>query len=110
MLGTFSMVTLAWVFFRADSIAHASGYLANMFSTLPFSAIEFSDKSGAVNTLALILIFTLAEWAGRNNKYAIEKTFINNHIIVRYSLYYALVLVILTCGKFGNNQFIYFQF
>lgn len=38
MLSTFAIVTLAWVFFRAENVSHAVNYLSSMFSPTLFGA------------------------------------------------------------------------
>ena len=59
-------------------------------------------------TVALIGVFILIEWLGRQNRYALERIGDFSRP-VRWATYYILALTILAFG--GTQQdFIYFQF
>ncbi|WP_452221013.1 MBOAT family O-acyltransferase [Lacinutrix salivirga] len=100
---TFLLVTLAWIFFRADTINNAFTYLLGLFNSSLFSFPELLPKY-----LFLILsFFIIVEWLGKNKLYAIET--LSYKWYVRYPLYYGLAFLILLYS--GNPQrFIYFQF
>lgn len=108
---TFGLTVLAWIFFRAENIAHAIEYLSGMFSSSLFSAPDIEGKREALLRIALIIIFMMVEWFGREQKYAIE----NMDKILRRSLrWVCYILIIVSIYIFGNNsesiEFIYFQF
>jgi D-alanyl-lipoteichoic acid acyltransferase DltB (MBOAT superfamily) len=109
MLYTFSLTTLAWVFFRSTDIVHAIEYLSGIFSHSIFSIPEIPNKLGALITLIFILVFTIIEWIGRERDYAIEKFAVTSHPILRYSFYYAIIIAIVWHGG-KEQEFIYFQF
>ncbi|WP_411767136.1 MBOAT family O-acyltransferase [Winogradskyella sp. A3E31] len=103
---TFILTTLAWVFFRAPSIADAMLYFKGLFIKEIFSvpAIRPTD------ILVLLILFMLIEWRGRTQKYAIETMLLRQYRIVRWSFYMVLVLVIFIYMKTEETPFIYFQF
>lgn len=107
MMKTFILITLAWIFFRADNLSHAIDYLSTIFSSSLLSVPDFSGRSNALISILFIIVFLLIEWRGRNQLYAIES--VNYHKSIRYTFYYVIVLCIL--WFWGNEQqFIYFQF
>ena len=104
MAFTFFITLIAWVFFRADSVAHAFSYLYNMFDTSLFSEIEVLPST----ILTLVLFFIATEWLGRSGQYAIENIdFMKKPM--RWAFY--ILLIILMFSFTGEEQqFIYFQF
>jgi len=109
ILRTLSFLVLVRVFFRADSLQIALGYLAKIFSPSLFTIPEFSNKTGAVLTLFFIAIFFIVEWLGRDNEYAIES------LLSKWSrpyklLFYYLILFTIFYFNGEQQQFIYFQF
>ena len=109
MLTTFMLVGFAWIFFRAESMAHAYGYISRMLSKSLFTAPDIPTKKIAMLTLVLTGIFFFIEWLGRENQYAIQKMGQTWKRPVRWALYYAIIIAIcLFAGK--DEQFIYFQF
>ncbi len=110
---TFLLTVFAWVFFRAESIHHATNYISGIFSSSIFSIPQFEETKQAYITLALIGIFVLIEWFGREEQYAIAKLGHNWKRPLRYAFYYAIIITI--CIKIflfsgQDQQFIYFQF
>ncbi len=101
ILITFILTLVAWVFFRADSIHHALGYLNNMFSS---SLLSFP---GQQKEMGLILILVVIEWLQREKFHPLEIDKL--HVIIRWTIYYLLLSSIL---YFFNQEraFIYFQF
>jgi alginate O-acetyltransferase complex protein AlgI len=109
MAVTFTLVLLAWVFFRAEDLGHAFSYLGGMFSSSLFTVPSFHDSVKALTALILISVFIIVEWLGREREYAIAGLDFRFKKPVRYAIYYAIVLVIFWAGGQGQ-QFIYFQF
>jgi D-alanyl-lipoteichoic acid acyltransferase DltB (MBOAT superfamily) len=101
---TFFITLIAWVFFRADNVAHAFDYLQNIFNNSLFNMVEIFPTT----ILSLLVFFIIIEWIGRSGEYAIERIdWLNKPL--RWSLY--LLLVILMFVFTGEEQqFIYFQF
>lgn len=110
---TFLLTVFAWIFFRAESIHHATNYISGIFSSSILSIPQFEETKQAYITLALIGIFVLIEWFGREEQYAIAKLGHNWKRPLRYAFYYAIIIIIFTkiflfSGQ--DQQFIYFQF
>jgi D-alanyl-lipoteichoic acid acyltransferase DltB (MBOAT superfamily) len=101
--GTFSIVTLAWVFFRAQSLTHAFEYLGRIFSADLFSKPEI-PRSGVL----LLFIYMSVEWLQRNREHLLDIAYVRNKVL-RYSIYYVVAFCVLYFA--GDTQpFIYFQF
>nr|WP_291113549.1 MBOAT family O-acyltransferase [Flavobacterium sp. UBA6135] len=102
---TFSLVSIAWIFFRSSSISFAFSYIDNLFSISLFSSPEIFPKT----LLGFIFLFIMIEWFGRKDNYAIEKFALNWKKPNRIVFYYILTLLILY--YYGRDyQFLYFQF
>jgi len=64
---------LTWIFFRAVNTKQAVAYFSEISSTYLLT-LPPPNKSTTLTTLLFIGIFTIFEWLGRDNEYAIEKT------------------------------------
>ncbi|MEA3463403.1 MAG: MBOAT family O-acyltransferase, partial [Bacteroidota bacterium] len=109
ILGNFGLVSLAWVFFRAENLSQALGYLQRIFSgsLVQFSQIH-SEKNG-VMVLLLIVVLVITEWIGRENQHALEFVHSRKSRVSRWIIYVVLVFAILSLGG-SQQEFIYFQF
>jgi len=106
---TFSLTVFAWIFFRADNLAHAISYISEIIS---YSFFDFPNKlifKKSLTTIFLIVLFIFIEWIGRGNSYGIQKLFFYNKRIHRYVFYCLLIFIIFWFGG-DEQQFIYFQF
>jgi alginate O-acetyltransferase complex protein AlgI len=103
MAMTFALVTLAFVFFRAESVGDAYHYLLRGV-THPLEPIE--ARSGVA--LAYVFPLVAVEWIQRHRDHGLDV----NHLFVpvRWALYLVTALAIVEFGNFGEVQFIYFQF
>ncbi|WP_367182353.1 MBOAT family protein [uncultured Aquimarina sp.] len=100
---TFFIVTIAWVFFRADSIAEAFGYLDRIFSSTLFSIPQ-----GNKLFLILLIGYLGIEWFQKKREHLLDIQYISSKSI-RYLIYYVTVFVLFYYA--GDLQtFIYFQF
>lgn len=109
MLLTFAIVTLCWIFFRADNVAQAVSIIGEIVSPSLF-LVPAVLSSKVILTLALIGIFLIVEWMGREHDYAIEHLGITWGKPLRYAAFYIIIFSIMYFGNFNENQFIYFQF
>ncbi len=106
ILLTFTLTLFAWIFFRADNLSHAFGYIEGIFTT------DFFGQSADFipGPLYLLLaVFILTEWYGREYRYALEKFGVKYNRFFRWSVYYMIILL-LFIFKGSTQQFIYFQF
>ena len=65
MLMTFALTCVAWIFFRSETIQDAYRYIVRMFTEGTFAEQYFPIERYSHNIIALILVFVLAEWYGR---------------------------------------------
>ena len=106
ILLTFGLVTIGLVLFRSATVGQAFEFLCGMirFDSLKALYLIFTMKE-AWFIMAMIVI----EWMGRNNQFGLEKLGISWKPVVRYAMYYfILLLTFLFAGK--EQVFIYFQF
>jgi len=101
MLATFLLVTLAWVFFRAETITDAVAYLWRMFSC--GGLVAQTHRSG----LPIVAVLCLVEWIQRRKQHALEITGLP--VAARWGVYYALILALVFMGQ-DRRAFIYFRF
>ena len=114
IIGTFTLITLTWVFFRAENISHAFDYLARLFSkdifSMPYVLDENTGNQFFPKIIFILICFLISiEWISRTKNHALQSLGIKWPKVIRYSFYYALIIVIALLG--GKEQaFIYFQF
>jgi alginate O-acetyltransferase complex protein AlgI len=103
---TFTLTVFAWIFFRAQNLSHAIGYIAGIFSKSLFSVPQIRPTS----LFVLIVLFLTVEWFGREKQYAIAH--LENAVSkpLRIAFYYAVAVAIIYFSGSGEQQFIYFQF
>ena len=107
ILLTFSITTVAWIFFRADSLSHAIDYLQNI-------AIWNSGKSISIKPTLVVYIalLFLGDWIGRKHDFSLNiltEGVLSKSPLMRLTLYLSLAyLILLYIG--GQQNFIYFQF
>lgn len=102
---TFLLVCVAWVFFRAETIDEAWGYLSRLFVNPPFPK-NFA-WFGYDLRFALVLFLAL-EWIGRFQFNWMSRLKGNWY---RYPIYIIIAFLIVYWGVFGEaKEFIYFQF
>lgn len=107
LISTFLGVTLAWIFFRADSISQAFSYLMHLFSNKwinPFDKIGDIDR----NAYLWISLLVLIEWIQRKKEYTADIAYLNKYI--RHAIYVVFIFILMVFGYSGENAFIYFQF
>ncbi len=109
ILLTFSMTTLAWIFFRANSLTHAWEYLSRIFASPYISNPGFSSQTVTFGVfMLLIMSLVVVEWLQRDKQHGLQ---IHSWpLALRHGAYLATIFAILIYGNFSNNEFIYFQF
>jgi len=96
---TFCLVTVGWVFFRADTVYDAVRYLQGMGHNLIAIPKELEQ-------LPLVFLFILLDWLTRRDERK-PHAFVP---AVVYVLIVTIVLLIFGKGNENNIEFIYFQF
>jgi len=102
---TFFITLIAWIFFRADTLAHAFDYIAHTFTGSLFSFPEIFP----IRIIVPVLLFTIIEWIQRNKQHALELDGLKVPRVLRWTIYLVLSMFILAFFTSGNT-FIYFQF
>lgn len=100
---TFTLTLIAWVFFRAENIQQAFGYLAHLFDASLFSPPRIETQY-----IWLVTVFIAFEWLQRGKTYGLQ--FNNLNRFVRWPAYMLAIYILLIYGEFGHRDFIYFQF
>ena len=106
---TFTLTTIAWIFFRAESVTQALHILKTIASKSSIAMPIFENKINVLVTIILIFTFMAIEWQGRTEKFAIAH--LPNYLPkgARHIFYYTLIILIFYFA--GDTQnFIYFQF
>jgi len=109
ILFTYLLTTLAWVFFRAESVSDAFLYFDGMLASSMFSIPEMFQQTKMKWVLIFIAGFMVIEWIGRNQEFAIERITQKWSMPMRYGFYYAIAMAIFLF-KGTQQEFIYFQF
>jgi alginate O-acetyltransferase complex protein AlgI len=110
MLLTFHLVTLAWIFFRANTLGDALyivGHLFEGWSLRGGFGLGVGVYELAIAAAALALM-ELVQWLQARG--VAWPALAARPGWQRWATYYALGLAILIFGKFGTTEFIYFQF
>ena len=103
MVSTFALVSVAWVFFRAEKVGDAWGYLRGIAINPLTNGFRLSTYLLSIVLISILIGF---EWVMKG-----EHVLSFQKPIVRYSIYSAILGLILFYGVFFNPQdFIYFQF
>lgn len=108
VIGTFLLVDFAWIFFRAPDLSKAwiavksfvaPGGYAGLGQALADADLRFA--------LLMVVVLELLQWAHRNGatRWLSAKPFWTRWIAI-----WGLLLSIVLLGKFGHEQFLYFQF
>ncbi len=107
ILFTFILVSLAWVFFRADNLHEAVQYIAGMFNPKDIS-FHFFFKNAKYLLLTIIsfvsVLFLISiEWSNLKRG--------NSEVLLSKKIVFVLLLMLFFMGAYKNQlSFIYFQF
>lgn len=107
---TFHLVLLAWIFFRANTVGDAF-YILERLATGQYTLSYLTGVLGRFEFLIALMAIAAMECVhllerGRD----IRRSLSERPRLVRWAVYYAIVLAIIFAGVFNNDAFIYFQF
>jgi chromate transport protein ChrA len=102
---TIVIVMIAWIFFRSNNIKQAFEYIAKLFSP---SLLSF-PQIFPTKLIILTALFVLAEWLQRSKEHALQIENIRYRLI-RWGIYYAVILLIFMTLDDSKQSFIYSQF
>ncbi len=104
---TFSMVCLAWIFFRSRNINESFLIIENIFQFNDYHFSAVTQKFHVIKGFAIIAALILIESLSFHINFRKFKT---NHPYIALSCSAYVIVSIALLGTFGNSAFIYFQF
>ncbi len=102
---TFLLTLIAWVFFRSDSVADAFLFLYGIVSRPVLSGMVYTGYVVPILGCLGLLAF---EWLNRSRQHGLDIP--HWPFLVRWGLYYLVIMLIVLYGATGEQEFIYFQF
>ena len=105
---TFSLTVFAWIFFRAESLSHASNFLLGIYNSgigLP----NFDGRRKALEILIIIGVMLIIEFLQRGKLHSLEFYEVKRSW-VRRLIYVILISLIILYRQTDKQEFIYFQF
>lgn len=106
ILITFALVTFAWTIFRMPSIRDAFGVMERIFTDS--GSLNILPKTNIVLCLLSVITVTCVDVLRELKPQTFYRAL--NAPTVRWSMLYALMVIILLCGVFDCSQFIYVSF
>lgn len=113
---TFILTDIAWIFFRADTLASATNILKNSFDLSNIGLVlnggfyqmglDERNMSILLLGLSILVIYGLMKVSGRN----VQEWLSGQNIIFRFAVYWGAVLLITFSLDITGQEFIYFQF
>ena len=101
MLSTFVCVTIAWVFFRSNTLSSSVGYLKKIFYSIYRHPDQFLSLPQGSVAFVYIIPLILADWWLRRDERKLRKVPLAVYLLIGFLIYI----------NFGaSNTFIYFQF
>jgi len=107
IITTFFLTIIAWVFFRSNSISSALAYIHSLL--VKPGVPRISLLQGEHNSLFGAIILILVEYNNRTNQHGLYLTDSTSRLN-RYTIYYILIVIILSMFTTEPQKFIYFQF
>ncbi len=105
MVITFNLVSIAWIFFRQNTVTDALYVIRTMFTSFGKPYINTQMFVPAFIALAIMWVKDLADEYGWR-----VKLLHNDHFAIRFLTSLFLICYILLYGELDGNLFIYFQF
>lgn len=107
IISTFVLTTLAWVFFRADSVTEALLYLGGIFSNSLWSFPEIFP----LKLVSLISLLLVLEWFRKEYEHTFSNLQLQFKKPIRWGFYISMIFIIYFFGNTDEAiEFIYFQF
>jgi len=109
MLFTHVLLLIAWIFFRGETLAHTFSYFAGIFDSSFFTMPYLKDENPGWVFSAILCLFVLLEWVGREGQYSLDRWIVWLAKPFRYLAYFILIFGIFYFSGV-SQQFLYFQF
>ncbi|MBI4155166.1 MBOAT family protein [Candidatus Woesearchaeota archaeon] len=108
---TFVLVNIGWVFFRAKTVSDAFYILTHLFKGISFSYKSLIPGLDGVDLLIAFGVIIFMEFVHLTQSHISIRQFLEGKpLLLRWSIYLTIILLILLFGVFNETQFIYFQF
>ena len=107
---TFLLVNFAWIFFRMPTLADACGVIGRIFDFSLPRTLYLGHSGSDVVLICLGLVMLIMKDVTDEYYPSKFKLLNNNNIVIRWGAYFAVISLILLCGVFGADQFIYANF
>jgi len=116
---TFTLVSFAWIFFRAPDAASAFGIIHRIFTDFDprvffqgfLAPVGLNNRELLIVATAIIMLFIVDYFRSKNDVF---ERLSSKNIVLRWAVYFVLTASILVFGLYGRidlqTQFIYFQF
>ena len=99
---TFSLTTLAWIFFRAETITDAFIYIQKILDFTNFIPDVIRHKK----VIPLLILFILIEWFSRKQEYAVV---LDGKLRTVFYIFFSFLIMYYGSSS-DKSSFIYFQF
>ena len=109
MCTTFTFITFAWIFFRADTIQHALSYIKKIFLELIHLSSFLRINKNELDSFYYIIAFILFDWLLRKDERKLRMPKNKSSRLVLYLLF-SIVIIVHVANKNSAESFIYFQF
>ena len=108
---TFHLILVTWVFFRAASLSDATTVLSRVATSLPdLPRLLQVRMAGAEVLLSLALIGMLLGMEALEERRPVWERLKTRPVYVRWTVYYAVLLMLVVLGTWNFRQFVYMQF
>lgn len=117
---TFLLITIAWIFFRANSIGDALYILPRMFmpNIWIFTDGSLLQQGLTATEIMIALLSTFVIWVVDylkvEKKVDIITWLTSQHLLFRWFVYYGLIFIVIIFGHYGGTynaaDFVYFKF
>ena len=111
ILRTYLLFAFSLLFFRLSSLSDA-GYMIshlsfNLHTSIKELRLGMTDQECIVTGVAVVLLFLYEYFMSKQD---LLQALNQRHRIIRWGVYYLLVLLMFLFGQFGSEDFIYLQF
>jgi alginate O-acetyltransferase complex protein AlgI len=109
MLSTFIFVCIAWVFFRADNISQALGYLRRVLYHAASDPRQFLHLPREKTAIILIIVLIMGDWWLRRDERVLR---VPQSKLIRIIIYMLILILVIRAmaASDESSSFIYFQF
>lgn len=109
ILITYSVVCIAWIFFRANDLSHSFKYIYRIIYSIINEPSQIFKIPLGVSAFLYIIPFVILDWRFRKNEREVFGSH-NDHYIQYFTLLVTVLFLLNSIVLQQNSSFIYFQF